>query len=74
MMLGSLTSLLTFDMMIFIALLIVGMIVILLLKALIHFIVPLVAAVVTYFLTSNLTYAGLAFAAIAVLELILKRK
>jgi membrane protein implicated in regulation of membrane protease activity len=61
-------------MMIFIALLIVGMIVILLLKALIHFIVPLVAAVVTYFLTSNLTYAGLAFAAIAVLELILKRK
>jgi len=73
-MLASLTSLLTFDMMIFIALLIVGMIVILLLKALIHFIVPLVAAVVTYFLTSNLTYAGLAFAAIAVLELILKRK
>lgn len=74
MMLGSLTSLLTFDMMIFIALLIVGMIVILLLKALIHFVVPLVAAVVTYLLTSNLTYAGLAFAAIAVLELILKRK
>jgi len=73
-MLASLTSLLTFDMMIFIALLIVGMIAILLLKALIHFVVPLVAAVVTYFLTSNLTYAGLAFAAIAVLELILKRK
>jgi hypothetical protein len=66
--------LLTFDVMIFIALLVVGMIVILLLKAFIHFLVPLVAAVVTYFLTSNLTYAGLAFVAVAILELILKRK
>lgn len=65
---------LTFDVMIFIALLVVGMIVILLLKALIHFLIPLVAAVVTYFLTSNLTYAGLAFVAVAVLELIMKRK
>jgi len=70
-----LTALPTFsEIIIFLALVIVGLIAILLVKAVIQLIIPIVAAVVVWFMTGNLTYAGVAFLAIAVLQLLLKRK
>lgn len=59
---------------IFMALIIVGLIIILLLKAVVQLIIPIVAAAVAWFLTHSLIYAGIAFLAFAVLQLILKRK
>ncbi len=59
---------------IFMALIILGLIIILLLKAVVQLIIPMVAAAVVWFLTHNLIYAGIAFLAFAVLQLIIKRK
>jgi hypothetical protein len=59
---------------ILLVLLIVGIVFILLLKALIHFVLPIVAAVVVWFLTGNLLYAGVAFLAVAILQLVLRRR
>jgi hypothetical protein len=59
---------------IFLVLLIIGIIIILLLKALIHFILPIVAAVVVWFLTHSLIYAGIAFVVIAILQMIIRRR
>ncbi len=59
---------------IFMALIIVGLIIILLLKAVVQLILPMAAAAVVWFLTRSLVYAGIAFLAFAVLQLILKRR
>jgi len=59
---------------IFMALVIVGLIIILLLKAVVQLVIPIVAAAVVWFLTHSLTYAGIAFLAFAVLQLIVKRR
>jgi len=59
---------------IFLVLLIVGIIIILLLKAVIHFILPIIAAVVVWFLTHSLIYAGIAFVVIAILHMIIRRR
>lgn len=59
---------------IFMALIIVGLIIILLLKAVVQLIIPIVGAAVVWFLTHSLIYAGIAFLAFAVLQLILKKK
>ena len=59
---------------IFLVLLIVGIIIILLLKAVIHFILPIIAAVVVWFLTHSLIYAGIAFVVIAILQMIIRRR
>ena len=59
---------------IFLVLLIVGIIIILLLKAVIHFILPIIAAVVIWFLTHSLIYAGIAFVVIAILQMIIRRR
>ena len=59
---------------IFLVLLIVGVIIILLLKAVIHFILPIIAAVVVWFLTHSLIYAGIAFVVIAILQMIIRRR
>ena len=61
------------ELMIFLVLLIIGIIVILLLKAVIHFILPIVGAVVVWYLTHSLIYAGIAFLVIAILEMLLRR-
>ena len=58
---------------IFLVLLIIGVIVILLLKAVIHFILPIVATVVVWYLTHSLVYAGIAFLVIAILQMLLRR-
>ncbi len=62
------------DILILIILLIIGIIIILILKTLINFIIPIVAAIVVWFLTSNLIYTGAAFVIVAIIQLILKRK
>ncbi len=70
-----LTVLPTFpELMVFLALVIVGLIAIVLVKAVIQLIVPIVASAVVWFMTSNLTYAGVAFLAVAILQLVLKKK
>jgi hypothetical protein len=61
------------EIVIFLILVIIGVIVILLLKAVIHFILPIVAAIVVWYFTHSLLYAGIAFLVIAVLQMILKR-
>ena len=58
---------------IFLVLLIIGVIVILLLKAVIHFILPIVAAVIVWYMTHSLVYAGIAFLVIAILQMLLRR-
>lgn len=61
------------ELIIFAVLVIVGIIIILVLSAVIHFILPIIAAVVVWFLTGNLIYAGIAFLAIAILQLLVRR-
>ena len=62
------------ELLIFVVLVIIGVIIILLIKAVIHLIIPIVAAVVVWYLTHSLIYAGIAFLIVAILQLILKRK
>ncbi len=62
------------ELVIFIVLLIIGIIAILILSAVIHFILPIIAAVVVWFFTGNLLYAGIAFVVVAILQLILRRR
>lgn len=58
----------------FLILLIVGVIILFLLRAVLGLIVPAVAAVVIWVLTHNLIYAGAAFVVVAILQLILGRR
>jgi hypothetical protein len=44
------------------------------LSAVIHFIVPIIAAVIVYFLTGRLLYAGIAFVIVALIQWIVRRK
>lgn len=62
------------ELIIFLALLIIGVIIILILKAVLSLILPIVAAVVVWFVTHNLIYAGIAFVAVAILQMILRRR
>jgi hypothetical protein len=59
---------------IFLALVIAGLIAIILVRTIAQLIIPIVAAAVAWFATNNLTYAGIAFLAVAILQLILKKK
>ena len=59
---------------IFLILAIIGIIFILLLSAVIHFIVPIIAAVVIWFLTRSLLYAGIAFVVVAIIQWIVRRR
>lgn len=62
------------ELVLFLILLTLGIIIILLLKAVLSFLLPIVAAVVVWFLTHNLIYAGIAFIFFALIQLILKKK
>lgn len=61
------------EIIIFLILLVVGVIIISILKTLLHFLVPIVAAIIVWFITSNLIYAGIAFVVVAILQLIFRR-
>lgn len=54
------------ELIIFGILVIAGIIIILILSAAIHFIVPIIAAVVVCFLTGNLLYVAIAFVGLAI--------
>lgn len=62
------------ELVIFLILLIIGVIAILILSAVIHFILPIIAAVVVWFLTGSFLYAGIAFVVVALLQLIVRRR
>lgn len=59
---------------IFLVLVVIGIIVIMVLAAVIHFILPIIAAVVVWFFTHSLLYAGIAFVVIAIIQLLLRRR
>ncbi|MCW4033397.1 MAG: hypothetical protein NWF08_08440 [Candidatus Bathyarchaeota archaeon] len=61
------------EIIIFIILLVVGLIIVSILKTVLYFILPIIAALVVWFITSNLIYAGIAFVVVAILQLILRR-
>jgi len=61
------------DLIIFIVLIFIGIIVLMIIKALIHFVLPLIGAVVVWLYTGSLTFAGVAFLVIAFLELVFKK-
>jgi hypothetical protein len=44
-----------------------------LLATAIHFMVPVIAAVIVWFFTSSLLYAGVAFLVVAIIQLIARR-
>jgi hypothetical protein len=58
------------ELVIFVVLVIIGIIAILILSAVIHFILPIIAAVVVWLFTGSLLYAGVAFVVVAILQLI----
>ncbi|MGA8905665.1 MAG: hypothetical protein WB661_11740 [Candidatus Bathyarchaeia archaeon] len=62
------------ELVIFLILLIIGIVAILILSAVIHFILPIISAVVVWLLTGSLLYAGVAFVVVALLQLIVRRR
>jgi len=62
------------ELMLFLVLVVIGIIIIILLKAAIHFIIPIIAAVVVWFLTHSFLYAGIVFLVVAILQLALRRR
>ncbi|HUK49653.1 MAG TPA: hypothetical protein VLV18_01360 [Terriglobales bacterium] len=58
---------------IFIILVIIGIILIMILATVIHFILPIIAAVIVWFVTGSLIYAGVAFLAVAILQMLATR-
>jgi len=61
------------ELIIFIGLIFVGIVILMLIRAIIHFVIPLVGAIVVWLYTGSLTYAGMAFVVIALLELVFKK-
>jgi hypothetical protein len=61
------------ELIIFAILVIIGIVIIMVLAAVIHFILPIIAAVVVYLFTGSLLYAGIAFLAVAILQLLVRR-
>ncbi|MGD0175195.1 MAG: hypothetical protein ABSC50_00015 [Candidatus Bathyarchaeia archaeon] len=62
------------ELVIFLILLIIGIVAILILSAVIHFILPIIAAVVVWLLAGSLLYAGVAFVVVALLQLMVRRR
>lgn len=61
------------DLIVFIGLVLIGIIVLMLIRAVIHFVIPLAGGIVVWFYTGSLTSAGIAFVVIALLELVFKK-
>ena len=61
------------SLLIFLVLIIIGVIVIMLLATLIHFILPIIAAVIVWFITGSLIYAGGAFLLVAIIQMFATR-
>lgn len=61
------------ELIVFLILLLIGVVIIMILATALHFILPIIAAVVVWFLTSSLLDAGIAFLAVAIIPLIARR-
>ncbi|HUK27390.1 MAG TPA: hypothetical protein VLV31_03115 [Candidatus Acidoferrales bacterium] len=61
------------ELVIFLVLLIIGVIIIMVLATLIHFILPIIAAVIVWFVTGSLIYAGAAFLVVAIIQMVAAR-
>jgi hypothetical protein len=61
------------ELIIFAILVIIGIVIILVLAAVMHFILPIIAAIVVWLFTGSLLYAGIAFLAVAILQLLIRR-
>jgi len=61
------------DLIIFIGLIFIGIVVLMFIRAVIHFLLPLAGAIVVWLYTGSLTSAGIAFVVIAFLELVLRK-
>ena len=61
------------ELIIFAVIVIIGVVIIMVLAAVIHFILPIIAAVVVWFFTGSLIYVGIAFLAVAILQLLVSR-
>jgi len=57
------------ELIIFAILVIVGIVIIMVLAAVIHFILPILAAIIVWLFTGSLIYAGIAFLAVAILQI-----
>lgn len=66
-------SLSSAELIVFGILVIIGIVIIMVLAAVIHFILPIIAAVFIWLFTGSLLYAGIAFLAVAILQLLVKR-
>jgi hypothetical protein len=62
------------ELVIFLILVFVGIIILMILAAVIHFILPIIGAVVVWLFTHSLLYAGVAFLAVAIIQLLIRRK
>jgi hypothetical protein len=62
------------ELVIFLVLVFIGIVILMILAAVIHFILPIIAAVIVWFLTHSLLYAGVAFLAVAIIQLLARRK
>jgi len=61
------------ELVIFAVLVVVGIVIIMVPAAVIHFILPIIAAVIVWLLTGSLIYAGAAFLGVAILQLLMRR-
>lgn len=61
------------DVIVFIVLVLVGIAILMLIRAIIHYVIPLIGAIIVWLYTGSLTYAGIAFVVIALLELMFKK-
>jgi hypothetical protein len=62
------------ELIIFLILIFIGIIILMVLSALIHFILPIIAAVVVWLVTHSLLYAGVAFVVVAIIQLLARRR
>lgn len=61
------------ELVIFLILVFIGIVILMILAALIHFILPIIAAVLVWLFTGSLIYAGAAFLVVAILQLLVRR-
>jgi len=62
------------ELIVFLVLIFIGIIILMLLSALIHFILPIIAAVLVWLVTHSLIYAGAAFLIVAIIQLLARRR
>ncbi len=66
---------LTFELLLFIILILAGLVIlVIVLRAFVRFLIPIVAAAVLWFYTGNLIISGVAFVLIALIQLMIRRR